>query len=76
MLTDDIVSLMLHGVVNLWPLLQVVFLIQVNLLNSEIVHFRIYIYDGHHMHKTLLPTIYNSIVEDGQLKEGTIIKVT
>ena len=76
MLTDDYVSLLLHGVVNLCPLLQVFSLNQVNSLISKTVCFHISISNNRRKHKTLIPTIYNSIVEDGKLKEGTIIKVT
>ena len=76
MLTDNVVSLLLHGAVNVFPLLQVFSLSQVNSLNSTTVRFRISISDSRQKHDTLLPTIYNSIVEDGKLKDGTIIKVT
>ena len=76
MLIDVIVSHMLHGIVNLSPLLQVFSLSQVNSLNSSTVHFYISISYGCHGNETFLHAIYNSIVEDGQLKEGTIIKVT
>ena len=76
MLTEDSISLLLHGVVNLFPLVQVSSLKQVNSLNSSSMRFRICISDGIHKHELLLPTIYSSLVETGQLKEGSIIKVT
>ena len=75
-LTKDYISLLLHGVVSLLPLVQVSSLNQVNSLNSSSIWFWISISDGLHKHELLLPIIYSSIVENGQLKEGTIIKVT
>ena len=76
MLTKDSISLLLHGVVNPFPLVQVSSLNQVKSLNSSSIRFRISILDGLHKHELLLPIIYSSLVENGQLKEGTIIKVT
>ena len=76
MLTEDSISLLLHGVVNIFPLVQVSSLNQVNSLNSSSIRFRISISDGLHKHEILLPTIYSSLVETGQLKEGSIIKLT
>ena len=76
MLTEDSISLLLHGVVNLFPLVQVSSLNQVNSLNSSSIWFLISISDGLHKHELLLPTIYSSLVETGKLKEGSIIKVT
>ena len=76
MLTEDVISLFLHGVFNLFPLVQISTLNQVNSLNSSTIRFRISISDDLHKHELLLPIIYNSLVEYGQLKEGTIIKVT
>ena len=76
MLTRDTISLLLHGVVNIFPLVQVSSLNQVNSLNSSSIQFRISISNELHKHELLLPIIYNSLVENGQLKEGTIIKVT
>ena len=76
MLIEGGVSLLLHGVVNLFPLVQVLMLNQVNLLNSSTVRFHIFISDALHKHETLLPIIYNCSVEKGQLKEGSIIKIT
>ena len=76
MLTEDAISLLLHGVVNLWPLVQVSTLNQVNSLNSSTIRFWISISDGLHKHAILLLIIYNNLVEYGKLKEGTIIKVT
>ena len=75
-LTEDSISLLLHGVVNLFLLVQVSSLNQVNSLNSSSIRFRISISNGLRKHDLLLPTIYSSLVENGQLKEGTIIKVT
>ena len=46
MLTEDSISLLLHGVVNLCPLVQVSSLNQVNSLNSSSIRFRISISDG------------------------------
>ena len=76
MIIEASISLLLHGVVNLCPLVQVSSLNQVNSLNSSSIWFRISISDDLHKHDLLLPIIYNSLVENGQLKEGTIIKVT
>ena len=76
MLTEYSISLLLHGVVNLFPLEQFSTLNQVNSLNSSTIRFEISISDGLHKHDLLLPIIYNSLVEYGKLKEGTIIKVT
>ena len=76
MVTEDSISLFLHGVVNLFPLVQVSGLNQVNSLNSLSILFRISISNGLHNHELLLPIIYSNLVENGQLKEGTIIKVS
>ena len=76
MVTEDPISLLLHGVVNLSPLVQVCALNQVNSLNSSSLRLRISILDGLHKHELLLLVIYNHIVENGQLKQGTIIKTT
>ena len=75
MVIEDVISLLIHGVVNLWPLVQVSTLNQVNLLNSSTICFWISIPDIIHKHELLLPIIYNSVGEDGQVKEATIIKV-
>ena len=76
MLTEDVISLLLHGVVNLFLVVQVRTLNQVNSLNSSTIRFRISISYDLHKPELLLPIIYNSLVEDGKLKEGTIIEVT
>ena len=76
MLTEDSISLLLHGAVNICPLVQVSSLNQVNSLNSSSIRFRISISDRIHKHDILLPTIYSSLVETGQLKEESIIKLT
>ena len=76
MVTEDFISLLLHGVVNLFLLIQVSELNQVNSVNSSSIQFRISISDSLHKHELLLPIIYNDLVENGQLKEGTIIKIT
>ena len=76
MLTEDSISLLLHGVVNLFPLVQVSSLNQVNSLNSSSIRFQISISYDLHKHELLLPIIYNSLVEYGKLKEGSIIKFT
>ena len=76
MLTKVSISLLLHGAINLLPLVQVSSLNQVNSLKSSSIRFQISISDGLHRHELLLPTIYSSLVETGQLKEGSIIKVT
>ena len=76
MLTEDSISLLLHGVSNLFSLVQVSSLNQVNSLNSSSIRFWISISDGLHKHDLLLPAIYSNLVETGQLKEGSIIKVT
>ena len=76
MLTEDSIQLLLHGAVNLFPLVQVSSLNQVNSLNSSSIRFLTSISDGIHKHELLLPTIYSSLVETRQLKEGSIIKVT
>ena len=75
MLTGDAISLLLHGVVNLFLVVQFWTLNQVNSLNSSTIQFWISISEGLHRHELLLPIIYNSLIEYGQLKEGTIIKV-
>ena len=75
-LSEDSISLLLHGVVNLCPLVQVSSLNQVNSLNSSPIWFWISISDSLHKHELLLPVIYSDLVENGQLKEGTIIKIT
>ena len=69
MLSEYAISLLLHGAVNLFPLVQVSTLNQVNSLNSLTIWFRISISEGLHKHDLLLPIIYNSLVEDGQIKE-------
>ena len=76
MLTEDAISLLLHGDVNIFLLVQVSTLNQVNSLNSSTIWFQISISDDLHKLDLLLPIIYNSLVEDGKLKERTIIKVT
>ena len=76
MLTEDSISLLLHGAVNICPLVQVSSLNQVNSLNSSSIRFQISISGGLQKHEILLPTIYSSLVETGQLKEGSIIKLT
>ena len=76
MLTEDSISLLLHGAVDLCLLVQVSSLNQVNSLNSLSIQFQIPIWDGIPRNQLLLPTIYSSLVESGQLKEGYIIKVT
>ena len=59
-----------------FSLAQVSTLNQVNSLNSSTIWFQISISNGLHKHELLLPIIYNSLVEDGKLKEGSIIKFT
>ena len=76
MLIEDSISLLLHGDVNLSPLEQVCALNQVNSLNSSYIWFQISILDSLHKHELLLPVIYSHHVENGQLKQGTIIKIT
>ena len=76
MLTEDSISLLLHGAVNLFPLVQVSLLNQVNSLNSSSIRFQISISNDLHKHELLLPIIYGSLVENGPIKEGTIIKLT
>ena len=69
MLTEDSISLLLHGAVILFPLVHVSSLNQVNSLNSSSIMFRISISDDLHKHELLLPVIYSGLVENGQLKE-------
>ena len=76
MVTEDSISLLLHGVVKLSLLVHVCALNQVNSLNSSSTRFRISISDGLHKHELLLPVLYSHLVENGQLKQGTIIKIT
>ena len=76
MLTEDSISLLLHGAVNLCSLVQVSTLNQVKSLNSSTICFWIYISDNIHKYELLLPKIYNSVGEDGRVKEATIFKVT
>ena len=76
MVTEDSISQFLHGVFNLSPRVQVSALNQVNSLNSSSIRFRISISDGIHKHELLLLVIYSHLVENGQLKQGTIIKIT
>ena len=76
MLTEDAISLLLHEVINLFPLVQVSTFNQVNSLNSSTIRFQISISGSLHKHELLLPIIYNSVGEDGKVKEETIIKVT
>ena len=76
MVTEDSISLLLHGVVNLCPLVQVSALNQVNSLNPSSIWFWISISDGLHKHELLLPIIYSHLVENGQLKQGSITKIT
>ena len=47
-----------------------------NSLNSSSIQFWISISNGIHKHEILIPIIYSDIVENGQLKQGTIIKIT
>ena len=68
MLTEDVISLLLHGAANICSLVQVSTLNQVNSLNSSTIRFQISISDDLHKHELLLPIIYNSLVEDGKLK--------
>ena len=75
MVTGDSISLLLHGVVNFCPLVQISALNQVNSLNSSSIQFWISILDDIHKHELLIPVIYSDLVENGQLKEGTIIKL-
>ena len=75
MLTEDSISLLLHGAVNLFQLVQVS-LNLVNSLNSSSIRFQISILDDLHKHDLLLPVIYSDLVENGKLKEGTTIKTT
>ena len=57
MLTEYSISPLLHGVVSLFPLVQVSSLNQVKSLNSSSIRFRISISDGLHKHELLLPII-------------------
>ena len=75
MVIEDSISLFLHGVFNLFPLVQISALNQVISFNSSSIQFWIYISDDIHKHEMLLPDIYSDLVENGQLKEGTIIKL-
>ena len=70
MVTKDSISLLLHGVVNLSPLVQVFALNQVNSLNSSSIRLWISISDGLHKHELLLPVIFSHLVENAQLKQG------
>ena len=76
MVPEDSISLLLHGVVDLCLLVQILTLNQVISFNSSYIRFQISISDGIHKHELLLPVIYSDLVENGQLKEGTIIKIT
>ena len=74
--TKDSISLLLHGFVKLSPLVQVSALNQVNSLNSSSIRFQISILNCRHKHELLLLVMYSHLVENGQLKQGTIIKIT
>ena len=76
MVTEDSISLLLHGAANVFPLVQVFALNHVNSLNSSSIQFWISILDGLHKHELLLRVIYSHLVENGKLKQGTIIKIT
>ena len=76
MVTEDFILLFLHSAVNLFPPVQVSSLKQVNSFNPSSIRFRISISDGFHKHELLLPIIYSDLVENGVLKQGTIIKIT
>ena len=75
MVTEDSISLLIHGNVNLFPLVHVFVLNQVKSLNSSSIRLQISFLDDLHKHELLLPVIYSDLVENGQLKEGTIMKI-
>ena len=76
MLTKDAISLLLHGVVNLFPLVQFSTLNQVNSLNSSSIQLQISILEDLYKNDLLLPIIYNSVGEDGHVKQETKTKFT
>ena len=74
-LTENAISSLLSGAVHLQPLLQVFSLQPFGPANATTPRFRITISDGSNTHQTLLPTTFNSLISNGELQEGSVIKL-
>ena len=75
-LTKNVISYLLSGSVHLQPLLQVFSLQPFRPTNATTPRFRITISDGNNTHQTLLPTTFNSLISNGELQEGFVIKLS
>ena len=75
-LTENVISSLLAGFVHIQPFLQVLLLQPIGPKNETTPHFRITISDGNNMHQTLLPTTFNSLISNGELQEGSVIKLS
>ena len=75
-LTENAISSLLSGSVHLQPLLQVFSLQPFGPTNATTPRFRITISDGNNTHQTLLPTTLNSLISNGEIQEGSVIKLS
>ena len=74
-LTENVVSSLMSGAIHLQPLMQVFSLHPFGPTNATTPRFRITISDGNNTHQTLLPTTFNSLISNGELQEGSVIKL-
>ena len=75
-LIENAISSLLSGAIHLQPLLQVFSLQPFGPTNATTPRFRITILDGSNTHQTLLPTTFNSLISNGELQEGSVIKLS
>ena len=72
-LTQHAIELLLALTCDMQPFLQIFVVEQVNSIRTSTIWYRTTISDGTHMHHTMLPSKFNSLIASGILQQGSII---
>ena len=72
-LTENAIELLLALTSDMQPFLQIFAVEQVKSIHTSTLRYRTTISDGTHMHHTMLPSKFNSLIASGILQQGSII---
>jgi len=74
-LTEHAIELLLALTSDMQPFLQIFDVEQVKSIRTSTIRYRTTISDGTHMHHTMLPSKFNSLIASGILQQGSIIQL-